>query len=254
MATPLINQPPSGGKLCSICGVDCTNKPRTKDEKGRYICADCIAKAKETKQVLANPPKPKPAPEKGLVHSGLEEDNSFLLELGGQALATEQGKECPKCGVMRTSRDILCLSCGYNFETGKQVKVKVEKAKVVREPGAPKPAGDNSGTYIALLGVLGGAIVIGVIYTMLPAKGSDIVTASTTMITLRRGFRLALSIPRFYVAYQAWQEGSTIGFLTFLIPFYDLYYAFSISDDPWVRAAVLYQYTAIIGIIALTFR
>lgn len=243
MSTTMTNQPSSGAKLCSICGVDCSNKQRTKDAQGRYICGDCIAKAKETKQVLANPPKPKPAPAKDLVHSGLEEDNSFLLDIGGQALATEQGVECPKCGTMRTSRDVLCLSCGYNFKTGKQVKVKVEKAKVVSEPGAPRPVNDHSGIYIALVGIVGGAIMVAVLFSVL--SGASV----TGGIAINRGFRLILSIPRFYVSYKAWEEGASIGFLTFLIPFYDIYYAFFISDDPWVRSAVLYQYTVFIGII-----
>lgn len=42
-------RPPAGdlpmAKICQICGTDCTNKPRTKDAKGRYFCKACYERA-----------------------------------------------------------------------------------------------------------------------------------------------------------------------------------------------------------------
>ncbi len=36
-------------KICSVCGIDCSAKKRAKDANGRYICADCLERAREAK-------------------------------------------------------------------------------------------------------------------------------------------------------------------------------------------------------------
>jgi hypothetical protein len=33
------------GKLCVVCGCDCTGKPRTKHPHGRYFCQPCYERA-----------------------------------------------------------------------------------------------------------------------------------------------------------------------------------------------------------------
>jgi hypothetical protein len=37
-------------KICHICGTDCSNKPRMKDNKGRYFCKACYEKALRAKR------------------------------------------------------------------------------------------------------------------------------------------------------------------------------------------------------------
>jgi hypothetical protein len=49
-------------------------------------------------------------------------------------------KECPRCFAMAPTAQILCLSCGYDFRTGKTVKVTGKPAnKPPSPPGTGKP-------------------------------------------------------------------------------------------------------------------
>jgi hypothetical protein len=49
-------------------------------------------------------------------------------------------KECPRCFAMAPEVQILCLSCGYDFRTGKTVKVTGKPAaKPPAPPGPGKP-------------------------------------------------------------------------------------------------------------------
>jgi len=243
MSTPLTSQPSPGAKLCVVCGVDCANKQRTKDAQGRYICADCMAKAKETKQVLDNPPapKPKPAVSKDQVYAGLEEDNSFLLDIGGQALATEQGKECPKCGVMRTSRDVLCLSCGYNFKTGKKLHVKIEKAKVPKGENGTKPPGSGKLSPTATAFIAGLAIVgIGV---ALHYQAPERVMLFQVLVML-----VGL-ISTIYIIVKAFGVDVVTGFLTLFVPFYAIYYAFAKAYDEGPKVATVLYYMCSLSLV-----
>jgi hypothetical protein len=129
-------------KTCSICGKDCSNTQRTKDAKGNYICAACVEQAKKTKQVQQNPPKP-PAPAKKPQAAPADDDgdNSFLLELGTKAQALSGGKPCPQCEQVANQNDRLCLACGYDFESGKKLRTKIEKAKAPQGVPAAKSSG-----------------------------------------------------------------------------------------------------------------
>lgn len=129
---------PNAPKVCSICGIDVSSKPRTKDPKGRYVCAECIEKAKTTKHVQQNPPKPiQPAASSSA--EGGNSDNSFILEMGGKSLGSKGGKACPNCGRILAEDTVVCISCGYNTSTGKQMQVKVVKAK--KEKGESSSGG-----------------------------------------------------------------------------------------------------------------
>ena len=34
-------------KICSVCGIDCSAMKRAKDANGRYICSECLERARE---------------------------------------------------------------------------------------------------------------------------------------------------------------------------------------------------------------
>jgi ribosomal protein S27E len=48
-------------------------------------------------------------------------------------------KECPRCFAMAPAAQILCLSCGFDFRTGKTVKVSGKTAAKPADPGKPGP-------------------------------------------------------------------------------------------------------------------
>lgn len=117
----------SAVKQCSVCGIDLTGKPRSKDAEGRYVCAECFQKARETKHTLENPPKPKQ--KAAAVPKPSDDDNSFILDIGGKALGTKGGKPCANCGRVLSEDTVICISCGYNTQSGKQLQIKVQKVK-----------------------------------------------------------------------------------------------------------------------------
>ncbi|MBS0197258.1 MAG: hypothetical protein JSR77_10915 [Planctomycetes bacterium] len=159
-------------KLCSVCGIDVSGKPRAKDAQGRYTCAECLEKAKQTRQTQQNPPKPAPA----AAAVNPEDDNSFILDIGGKALGAKGGKACPNCGRIVAEHTVVCIGCGFNTTTGKQVQIKVMKAKKEKGDAAPTGSGGLGivgdflswlnaspilfvGIYIAIVGgLVGGGI------------------------------------------------------------------------------------------------
>lgn len=135
----------NANKPCARCGVDCTDRPRVKDEKGRYFCRECYDRALnqmaslivETAPAVPIAPKQTAAPATpgdldgpadllGVVdsHDGHTEghDNSAAVEAatGAYELATPDRqanipmKECPSCFREMRAREAVCPHCGFN--------------------------------------------------------------------------------------------------------------------------------------------
>lgn len=134
--SPSSEKPSNASKSCSICGIDVSNAPRTKDATGKYICTQCLEKAKTTAAVLKNPPKPVPVAAKPRD----DDDNTFLLNLGTQTQALHGGKECPKCDRVLNQTDQVCIGCGYSFDAGRAVPTKVVRAASEKGAGKKSPA------------------------------------------------------------------------------------------------------------------
>ena len=93
------------GKICAICGADCSNRPRVKDQMGRYFCEGCYEQALQRKHAaLAETPD---APES--FEAIIEEADAQAAEaaqlIGEQADALaalgsgEIAGQCPACGA-----------------------------------------------------------------------------------------------------------------------------------------------------------
>ena len=54
MTTPPSSRQPAQGKICIRCGLDCSNRPRTKDLQGRYTCRDCYDAMQDRKSTRLN--------------------------------------------------------------------------------------------------------------------------------------------------------------------------------------------------------
>lgn len=109
------------GKICVVCGQDCSNRPRTKDSRGRYICGECAKKARSAKQPGVQKRKPPPA-------------GDLMEELVAEAVA-KQGDPCPECGQIMPAGAILCTRCGYNVQTGKSASTRVVRLKEQKRKG-----------------------------------------------------------------------------------------------------------------------
>lgn len=144
----------SAAKVCASCAVDVSNAPRTKDAQGRYFCKPCVEKLK------AKAAAPKAAAPKAAV-AAAPSDNDVM----GKLLADSPGLElCPNCGGGITSGAMICVRCGYNKETGKAMKVRVENAPKEKTGGkAIAKAGSLAAAPAALVMATVGALVCGAI-------------------------------------------------------------------------------------------
>jgi len=153
-------------KLCTVCGIDCSKRPRVKDQQGRYMCQECFDRAKQTKQVQKAPPPPVPDASSKAAEAALLNDNSFLLDLGSSKTAEVSGgtKVCPECGRGMSANAVVCIGCGFNSQTGKRLSLKVEKAKKSKSESGGGDAAEL-GSYAMLCvvgGVVGGAVGTGI--------------------------------------------------------------------------------------------
>ncbi|MEI7656584.1 MAG: hypothetical protein WCK33_00810 [Phycisphaerae bacterium] len=126
---------------CTICAGPLSGEKPVTDAKGRPVCAACVERARKAKQAAKSPAKQASAAAKPSSAPAQEDDNAFLLELGGKAQALSGGKPCPQCEQVANQNDRLCLACGYDFESGKKVRTKIEKVKTPKGGPAPKSSG-----------------------------------------------------------------------------------------------------------------
>lgn len=154
-------------KSCAFCGIDVSGKPRTKDAQGRYACADCVKKATAVKAradaaakgidiAKANTPPNK------LIEVQKTEDVTDVLDGLIAKSAAQSGTACPQCGRLIPTNGVLCTGCGFNKDTGKALRTRVERAPK-ELTGAAKVAKQtaSAGMYLGFSvvgGLLGGAI------------------------------------------------------------------------------------------------
>lgn len=150
-------------KICSVCGIDCSAKKRAKDANGRYICADCLERAREAKVakegkpvVVATgpivPKKVSAAP--AMLPNGVDPIMDNLVA-GSKAL---HQVACTQCAYPMDREAKICTHCGFNTLSGKVMKTAVYKApKEVKASSGAASAVVSASTAV-IGGALGGAI------------------------------------------------------------------------------------------------
>lgn len=137
----------NANKACARCGVDCTNIPRVKDEKGRYFCRECYDRALqhmasrivETAPTIPVAPVPTSEPpsarrddldapadilgvfESHDAHTEGHDNLAAVAETSGAyELAVPERKVviptkvCPSCHREMREREAVCPHCGFN--------------------------------------------------------------------------------------------------------------------------------------------
>jgi hypothetical protein len=134
---------------------------RAKDAQGRYICGDCLERAraakvaKEGKPVVALPPGRKPVE----VMPPLTKDgvDPVLDDLVSKSKAMDT-RPCTECGFPMESKAVLCTHCGFNTITGKGTRVAVHRApKEAKQSSGPASAAVSATTAV-VGGIVGGVI------------------------------------------------------------------------------------------------
>lgn len=128
-----------GEKICTLCGTDCSDRPRIKDAEGRYACKECAERLAAKK----------PRPERRAPSSGPPSADPVAQRLSrphndanGQALSMDDllgdlnvsdDKTCPGCRAPLKPGAVVCIKCGFNCESGRKIVTHVEKFQPVQQ-------------------------------------------------------------------------------------------------------------------------
>lgn len=88
-------------KICVYCGLDCSDRPRVKNEKGQYACRSCMPK--------------QPAPTN--VAAASAADDALQLE---DAPPEPPAETCPMCHRRKLPDHEQCVHCGFSPRHGLQ--------------------------------------------------------------------------------------------------------------------------------------
>ncbi len=112
-------------KICTICGLDCAFRARTKDAQGRYVCKDCLDDAAKAKAAAERAKHVKKLQEVEQ-ESDLSEkaDNAWVLDMGQKT-----GVRCPGCGSMNAVEVVVCTNCGFDARIGDRIGTRIKRRK-----------------------------------------------------------------------------------------------------------------------------
>lgn len=245
------------GKICSLCGIDCTALPRTKDAKGRYICGECIERAKQAK-ASQSAPTPVPGASRATGPAAAEgaEDNSFLLDISGSSIkpkVDETAKPCPSCMKPLSEKTIVCLNCGYNSKTGEQLKVRVLKAKEEKSSNPARAKG-----YSVIHDVPDWAWLVGLFLVGFAPLLAGLFMGNQALFYLGSLFTgITMLVVHIMMIVAAFRQSSLAGILFLIGPFfligaiYCVYWMLfeceaEITKKLWLMSVGLYLITAVI--------
>lgn len=100
--------PAAPGKICIVCGQDCSDRPRVKDAAGRYCCKACEAARAAARAPSVAVPAPASAP--------AEEGDAY--DLMPEGLLGDGPAPCPECGQPILAGSVVCLHCGFDTQKG----------------------------------------------------------------------------------------------------------------------------------------
>ncbi|MGD9690909.1 MAG: RDD family protein [Phycisphaerales bacterium] len=159
-------------KICEFCHQDCSNKARVKDPSGHYYCKECYPEAqKAAKGGGGRTGSDDSIP---LVASAFDEPVIPTAEMvapkedpkkpqAAEKVEDAPTKNCPSCGVLIAPKGIVCTNCGFNIQSGKALKTKIEKVKAAPKSAGGGAQGAAAGNYAGLLSRALAAIVDGII-------------------------------------------------------------------------------------------
>lgn len=232
-------------KTCLICKQDCTGRPRTKDEKGRYICQACIDRygTEKVARIIADTDAFTKPYDDGI---DLAAAAAAEAKTGPAELATDQA--CPKCSNFMQESARICMHCGFDRQEKRVIRTKVEKAK--GDPREKVSVGEASKAA-----AVWGSIVLSVI--MVASGLVAFVVPEAIIITLAIMVPISIALNVFVIICQFRDGDSVYGWISIIGVFVGvlwlatLYWIFAINHRGWLKWLVLAQVlAAILYIIA----
>ncbi len=122
-------------KVCGLCGEECSNRPRVKDQQGQYYCKACIAeKLRSNKNSGADVAA---AAAGGATAAALTDDDAVFdldtADPGARPVPIEMldnaepTRNCPMCFRSMPRDAKICVSCGFDPAKGIQSSTKIVK-------------------------------------------------------------------------------------------------------------------------------
>ncbi len=209
-------------KLCVICGEDCAGQPRTKDAQGRYYHNECYERAREVQEGRAAPVDPGP-PE--------PESMNLLDEIVDDALGdVDVQNTCASCGHPLAAGDVICMSCGFNAQSGETAHLEVKKQKRAKASGGSGADG-LAAQLLTPFGVNMMALMV-VVLLIVVFYATQSVAALGALVLFLYVYMLTASV---VITVVGFMEGFIHGLLSLCLWPYQLYFVFFVTDNQWAK-------------------
>lgn len=214
-----------GAKICEICHRDCSDRPRTKDEQGRYFCRECTERAKQAYRLQqsgstdlgSTPPValPPPAP---------EADDDFQINVDDIRTAPPPRPK-PQVVVEDPEEEEVGVSLS-------------DAGPLVRHvfKGMPEFFSQPWVTFA----------VPTIVFLVLYSAARHDPNAAVVFFGMSALYATTIGL---LVVVLAFCEGVGTGLLTLCLPFYVLYFVYLVNENRFVKAL----YTAMLLDMALFF-
>lgn len=243
---------PSPSKLCAVCGENCADRPRVKDQRGQYYCRECHDKKMGRKPTATTRPPLAPAASKPLPpmpESSAPDLDMGLLDAMSVAESTADSvdqarRPCPSCGTPIPVDAVVCMGCGFNSDLGRRMgEAQYEEApSASRTTASGKQstgrassrstggAGFMSGGKEWLAGAIPAAIFL-VLFLVAKSNPDTAIIFHGLQSLFGIGVGLCLLVTAF-------GESAGQGFLCLCVPFYALYFVYGRQESVLLKWAV----------------
>ena len=220
-------------KICTICNTDCADRPRVKDDAGRYTCKACVDKQSVAPQAKAPLPKAPvvvkaPPVARTLDEDGLDIRSAALMEARTEAMDLPEAKSCPKCQGFMPDDQRLCMRCGYDRKRGSKVMTRVEKVK------EEKPDRSRHPIDVTWIVVGFGLLTVGCAISVFAAPVM-VIPAVFLLLALGAGLYITMIACQFRDGETVYAICSLVGLFVGFTSIVSLYWLFAVNDRGWLK-------------------
>ncbi len=157
-------------KVCVLCGQSCAGQARIRNAKGQYAHRACVEAKREHE-------KPREPEHHDALGGDMDDtlDEMAAYEQAGPEIAAGSGSACPGCGHRLAQRAVVCMGCGYDIRSGKQLRTSAAKERRERSESSIARAGGAMASSVmsalvvpmicgCVAGMVGAAIWAGISY------------------------------------------------------------------------------------------
>lgn len=240
-------------KMCSVCGVDCSAMKRARDARGRYICGDCLERAraakvaKDAKPVVVGPGAI--AEVKGPARVSPDGRDLILDDLLSKSTANDM-VPCTECGFPMQSTAILCTHCGFNKDAGRAMRTQVIKAPAEKKQrSSGKRTSFNLGPWGAFFLITG--LVLGLAGIGALTQNPAVLLAAYAVYSISG---LLVSVGLIVDGFRNSAMSGLIMLAGLFIPilaFYTLWYALTQADETLQKSYLAILLCTVVGLIGI---